>query len=135
MKLTPAEARKLGLPVPKRRSRSPNKASEEFRRQAFLAMCRSHGIPEPIWELYFFPGRKFRFDWAWPENKIALEVQGGNWIGGRHVRPAALEDEHDKRNEAAISNWRILYCTPEEVTTGEVFPVIKRALGLEEKPC
>ena len=55
---------------------------------------KSMGIPAPVTELKFHPSRKFRFDYAWPEHRVAVEINGGAWSGGRHTRggrvPAGL---------------------------------------------
>ena len=33
-------------------------------------------IPEPTRELVFAPPRKWRFDFAWPEHLVAVEIDG-----------------------------------------------------------
>ena len=43
-------------------------------------------LPAPVPEFRFHPERKWRFDFAWPEHKIAVEQEGGVWIQGRHTR-------------------------------------------------
>lgn len=94
------------------------------------AMCAAYGIPRPVAEFRFAPPRKWRFDYAWVENKLALEVQGGIWTGGRHVRGAALLKEHEKLNAAAKNGWRLLYCTPAELKSGAIFATVREALAL-----
>ena len=98
-------------------------------RAAFLAACRSWDLEIPFPEHQFAPDRRWRFDWAWVSSKVALEVQGGLWTQGRHVRGKALMAEYEKLNEAAILGWRVLYCTPQDVETGSIFPLLRRALG------
>ena len=44
------------------------------------------------------PDRAWRSDVAWPRVRVALEIQGGNWNGGRHCRPSAMQSEYDKAN-------------------------------------
>jgi len=83
----------------------------------FSAVCRAAGLPEPVPELRFAAPRRWRFDWAWPELLIALEVQGGIFSGGRHVRGAALLKEMEKLNAAAIAGYRVLYVTPATLLT------------------
>lgn len=85
-------------------------------------------IPPPESEHRFHATRKWRFDFAWPAHKVALEVQGGIFTGGRHTRGAALLREHEKLNAAAIAGWRVLFCTPAQVRNGEATKLIALAI-------
>lgn len=76
---------------------------------AFWKAC---GLPAHRCEHVFHPARKWRFDYAWPEHRLALEVQGGIWTQGRHTRGAALLKEWEKLNAAAALGWRVMYCAP-----------------------
>lgn len=80
-----------------------------------LAFWRSEHLPPAVTEYKFHPARKWRFDFAFVNEKLAVEVQGGIYTGGRHTRGAALKKEWEKLNLAAIMGWRILYCEPREV--------------------
>jgi hypothetical protein len=70
------------------------------------------GLPAPVPEFRFAPPRRWRFDWALVEHKVAIEVQGGLFIQGRHSRGPALLKEHEKLNEAACLGWRVMFVTP-----------------------
>lgn len=94
----------------------------------FDALCKIAGLPVPVPEYRFHPPRRWRFDFAWPDRWLALEVQGGLFVTGRHSRGAALLKEHEKLNTAALDGWRILFCTPKQIENGEVVSVIERAL-------
>jgi len=102
-----------------------------------VAYFQECGLPTPMIEHAFHPDRKWRFDFAWKclsqldgmtIVKLALEVQGGAFVGGAHVRGAALRKEHEKRNEAAALGWRMLYCFPEELCKAKTVDVIRRTL-------
>lgn len=93
-----------------------------------LKWFAEHGL-EPVPEYRFHDTRKWRFDFAWPADLVALEVQGGIFIGGGHSRGGYLLKEHEKRNEAAAAGWRILYCVPKELCIQETIDLIKRALN------
>jgi hypothetical protein len=82
----------------------------------------------PVAEHRFDPERRWRFDYAWPDAKVALEVQGGLFNGGRHSRGPALLKEHEKLNAAACAGWRILYTIPRDLCTKDVIEMIKRAI-------
>lgn len=94
----------------------------------FNQLCAAHGLPAPEHEFRFHPERKWRFDFCWQSARVAMEVQGAIFTGGRHVRGAALVKEHEKLNHAAILGWRVLFVTPQQLKTGEAFELVKRAI-------
>ncbi len=77
----------------------------------FVSLCRRLGLAV-VAEHRFHPTRRWRFDYALVDNKVALEVQGGLFVGGRHSRGPALLKEHEKLNAAAVLGWRVLFVTP-----------------------
>jgi hypothetical protein len=93
--------------------------------------CQGLGIPAPEAEYRFSPPRRWRFDYAWPGAKVALEVQGGLFTRGRHTRGPALLKEHEKLNRAALLGWRLVYCTPREHLSGEGFRRVAHVLTME----
>ena len=63
-------------------------------------------------EYRFASPRRFRFDFACPSAKVAIEVNGGTWIEGRHSRGSGLVDEYEKINLASSLGWRVFHlCT------------------------
>ena len=93
----------------------------------------SLGLPQPQREYQFHPSRKWRFDYAWPAERVALEVEGGAWVHGRHVRPEGYERDCEKYSEAAIRGWRVIRATTGMIESGLAFSLVERALqGLEE---
>lgn len=110
--------------------------------QIVLAYFREMGIPTPELEYVFSPPRRWRWDFAWPTimdelgppvvmGGVAMEVQGGIFIQGRHSRGAALIKEWEKLNRAAVLGWRVLYCQPKDLCTLDMVNTIKEALGLK----
>ena len=104
--------------------------------QAGIPFRREHRFhPERQWRFDFALGGTFMHDpqyqqdVVWEPEKIAVEVQGGTWIGGRHTSGAGYERDAEKFNEAAIIGWRILFVTPAMVEDGRALQVIERALG------
>jgi len=94
-----------------------------------IAYFNSCGIPTPELEYRFCPGRKWRFDFAWPCLLVALEVQGGTWRrgGGAHRGTGAIRDM-EKFSEAAALGWRILYVQPQNLCLMDTALLIKRTL-------
>lgn len=86
-------------------------------------------LPEPSREYHFLPGRRYRFDFAfWPQ-KLAVEVEGGSWIGGAHTRGKHFESDCRKYGEALVAGWRVLRVTPAMVEDGTAIDLIRRALA------
>ena len=73
----------------------------------------------------FLEDRKFKFDFAIPSRKIAIEIQGGQWksqtvickkcksknsirTGGAHNLPAAVQKNYEKLNLAQLNGWIVL---------------------------
>ena len=76
--------------------------------------------PKPIREFVFAPPRKWRFDFAYPEKKIAIEIEGGIWSAGRHTRGKGFESDCEKYNTATLLGWRVYRFTGEMVGRGEM---------------
>ena len=93
-----------------------------------LATLEALELPRPVAEYYFARPRRWRFDFAWPDQRVALEIQGGLFIRGRHSRGAALLKEHEKLNEAAALGWRVLFATPQNVYDVGIVSRLRRAL-------
>lgn len=63
-------------------------------------------LPAYATEFRFFPGRKWRFDFAWLAERVALEVEGF----GRHFRPKGAIADCEKYNVALVAGWRVVRC-------------------------
>jgi very-short-patch-repair endonuclease len=86
-------------------------------------------LPAPEREVRFHPTRKWRFDFAWREQRLAVEVEGGTWAGGRHTRGEGFAEDCTKYNAATLAGWRVLRFTSEMVESGEAVQAIEQALG------
>lgn len=106
----------------------PALSAQEQIQEAFF---RSHGLPEFVTEHQFAPPRRWRFDFAWPEHKIALEVEGGVWTEGRHTRGKGFLDDVEKYNEAVCLGWRVVRTVPTELLTAPTVTMIFRLLPIK----
>lgn len=79
-------------------------------------------------EYKFHPVRKWRMDFACPELKICIEIDGGIFIGGRHSRPIGMLKDNEKLNTAASMGWLVLKFTPQQKTKTETFELIDKAV-------
>lgn len=96
----------------------------------FAQVCLRFGLPEPKPEYKFHPARRWRIDWYFEANgrKVALEVEGGVWRGGRHTNPAGFMKDMEKYNEMARMGIILLRTTPGNLLKTETFELVKRTL-------
>jgi hypothetical protein len=87
------------------------------------------GVPlgEAQWPV--IAGRRFRFDRAWPARRVACEVNGGVYSGGRHVRGKGHAADCEKLSIAAAEGWRTLVVTREMIESGRAVALIRQALA------
>ena len=60
-------------------------------------------------------GRKFRFDFCHMEQRVAVEIMGGTWTGGRHTSPQGYKRDCEKLLYAAELEWKVIYLTSDMV--------------------
>jgi very-short-patch-repair endonuclease len=108
--------------------RAARRALRESSQRDFVLACLRAGLPQPVPELRFHTSREWRFDFAWPERRVALEVDGGVWTQGRHTRGAGWTKDTEKLNAAVAAGWRVLRCTPATRDHPDTFAAIQAAL-------
>lgn len=95
----------------------------------FTQICAKELGVECVKEYQFYRDRKWRFDYALPKYKIALEVEGGVWTQGRHVRPEGFLGDMNKYNTATLCGWRVFRCTPAGLLTNSTILLLKNAIN------
>lgn len=91
-----------------------------------------------------FLGRKWRFDLAvcrcpigeshaMDNPHVALEIDGGLFVGGRHTRGQYIVRTHEKENTAALLGWVVLKCQPVDVESLRALNLVRAALDDEER--
>lgn len=100
-----------------------------------LAQLHGAGFPEPEVEWKFDDSRAWRFDFAWPDMHppLAVEIEGGVFSGGRHVRGVGYSRDLEKYNAAALAGWTVLRFTTRQVASGLALATIERAFRLRAK--
>ena len=104
--------------------------SESELERAFLFEAKAIGLPAPETEYPFAKdiGRKWRFDFAWPHSKVALEIEGGTFVQGRHSRGKGMEKDIEKMNMAGLLGWLVVRATGDMVKDGRARDVVLAAL-------
>jgi hypothetical protein len=88
------------------------------------------GLPLGVTQHRFVPGRQFRFDRAYPDRMVAVEVQGGTWSQRGHARPSMIQRDCLKLSLAAALGWRCLPLTRAMIEDGTAVELIAQALGV-----
>lgn len=76
-------------------------------------------------------GRRFRADFAWPEYRLLVEVQGGIFMrggGGAHSRPAGIVRDIERQQTALLLGWQVLPVTTDQVKNGRAVELVQRML-------
>lgn len=102
-----------------------------YNKAIVCAFFESEGLPKPHVEYRFHPERKWRFDFAFPVQRVYVEVDGGIWIRGGHNRGAQMKNDWEKRNAATLLGWRGLWVEPKDLCLTTTTRMIKQALNAQ----
>lgn len=72
----------------------------------YRQLCGGCGMPKMHREYKFLPDREFRFDFAWPSARVAVECEGYD-----HMKTATYHKDITKYNLAAAHGWAVLRFT------------------------
>lgn len=100
----------------------------------FTLFWKALGGPELKPEVRVCATRRWRFDFAHEPTRVAFEIEGGVWTGGRHTRGSGYSKDCEKYNEAALAGWTVFRITGAMITTPNIERLVKhvrlRALQL-----
>ena len=105
------------------------KAKEQARKLAELVELNLIPLPGYEKEVMFHPVRKWRFDYAWLDIKVALEVHGGIHSNGRHTRGTGFTEDKVKMNNAQLLGWVVIEATTAQVKNGQMLEWINQAIA------
>lgn len=69
--------------------------------------------------------KDWRLDFAWPDKKIGVEVEGGQWVNGRHNRGSGFEEDLRKYDAAIRLGWNIYRCNGAMIKEGVALQTIE----------
>ena len=74
--------------------------------------------------------RQWRFDFAWPEIKVALEVEGGTFAAGksRHTTGIGYGKDCEKYSVAAIQGWIVVRVDTKMIKSGLAIELAGQAI-------
>lgn len=94
----------------------------------FEALWKFYKGPELVREHVFYPGRKWRSDFAHVASKVLVEIEGGIWNQGRHTRGKGYQDDCEKYNSAALAGWTVVRLAGKEMISRDWVERIKGAI-------
>lgn len=83
---------------------------------------------KPVCEYKFHKERRWRADFAFPDQRVLVEFEGGVFSGGRHTRGAGFEKDCEKYNSAVMLGYHVLRFTKRHVESGEALQMIEKAV-------
>lgn len=99
-----------------------------------IALLSEARLPLPVAEYQFAreltPPRRWRFDYAWRAERIALEIEGAIWQQGRHTRGGGYRGDIEKYNAAALAGWLVLRCTYDMLQNEQAIDYLRAAFAL-----
>ena len=94
--------------------------------ESFERAILVHGLPNPVREFRF---HRWRFDFAWPKLKVAVEIDGGTYMtGGHHSGGKGYENDCRKSNQAQLEGWAVMRADRNMVIEWEFGDMIKKIL-------
>ena len=94
------------------------------------------GGPPLFAQYHFAPPRKWAFDRCHVQTRIAIEIDGGTWSGGRHTRGAGFRDDCIKINAAQLRGWFVFRLTSDMLTDDPALhlaPIIDKIVDLMDE--
>lgn len=85
----------------------------------FEMLWKFYRGPDLVRELEFHPGRKWRADFAHPEARVLIEIEGGIYSRGRHTRGSGYAADCEKYNAAALDGWTVIRLAGKEMISRE----------------
>jgi very-short-patch-repair endonuclease len=122
--MTPTAPAKRQLTPAEREERKAQREQWERRLEGELQLYRPHMVPAWEREYHFHPTRRWRFDFAWPGVRLAVEIEGLSSGKSRHTTFAGYAEDTVKYNTAALMGWRVLRFTQSQIRSGEARDLI-----------
>ena len=108
------------------------KAKRDRRENQFLFIWKAINGPELVREHKFADNRKWRFDFAHKDTRVAIEIEGGTWGKSRHTTGSGYAEDREKYNTAQELGWKVFCLTSDKITANQaerIMAVIKTELG------
>lgn len=122
------------------------RSKSESLHEKFAFACKVRRMPDPVTELQFAKeiGRRWKFDFAWPQFMLAVELEGlvilpmyskptrdaqrRFVVMGRHASPDGIKEDMEKYNAAVFLGWHVLRFEQDAIKSDEAASTTFRVL-------
>lgn len=98
--------------------------------EMFALQCEQAGLPTPLREYAAVPGRRYRWDFAWADARVLVEINGGTYARMGHSTGSGIARDYEKSNLAMLAGWRTFVFDRRMVEAGTALDVTAKALGI-----
>lgn len=104
-------------------------------KETFNLFLVSQGVEIAAEEHRFHDKRRFRFDFAWPDKKVAVEIDGVHYSSAgaptRHQQAGGFIRDREKDNLAIEMGWVVLHYVPiaDDFKSGRFIEQLKNVLA------
>ena len=98
--------------------------------ELFALQCEQAGLPTPEREYAAVPGRRYRWDFAWADARVLVEINGGTYARMGHSTGAGIARDYEKSNLAVLAGWKAFAFDRRMVEAGTALDVTAKALGI-----
>ena len=96
----------------------------------YLFQIRAAGIPLPRLQYQLVKDRKYRWDFAWPEMLLCVEINGGTWVKSGHTTGKGLDRDAEKLNLAVLRGYHQFVFTKEMIRDGRALAWTQEAFRI-----
>ena len=118
-------AQGMGIAAAKKEQRAKHQSEASLLLEIHL---KELFLPTEIYrECPVTPERKWRWDFAVLTfgDRLGIELEGGIWVTGRHVRGKGFQNDLEKYNHATAIGWLIFRFSTADVLTGKDIECLK----------
>lgn len=119
-------------PMTRQRASEPTRSKRDLEGE-FLRYLQllAPELPPPERHKTFHPTRKWQVDFLWREERLVVEVEGGQFIRGRHQRPLGFAEDCTKYNELTRMGIRLLrFTTSHFDDPAGMIAIVRQTLGV-----
>lgn len=105
------------------------KGRDKTLEEQFASFAVRHGFPPYETEYKFLPDRKFRADFAWPDHKLLVEVDGGKHINGHHHTAEGIKRDQERDRLAREAGFHVVRTDRDGLEGDQLYSLVSAFLS------